>query len=85
LEPLDNFSKYPPFPPKNRIVRGVGGVPDYYFLGWNPNFFVTIGAHAKCKTLRQPLLGELAMSRKKERKRRERGEKNALYSGHLRL
>ena len=33
-----------------------------------------------CKTLRQPLLGELAMSRKKKE---ERGEKNALYSGHL--
>jgi hypothetical protein len=40
------------------------------------------------KTLRQPLLGELAMSRKKKKKRerereRERGEKNAIYSGHL--
>jgi hypothetical protein len=32
------------------------------------------------KTLRQPLLGELAMSRR-ERERR----KNAIYSGHLRL
>ena len=30
--------------------------------------------------LRQPLLGELAMSRKRERR-----EKNAIYSGHLRL
>ena len=36
------------------------------------------------KTLRQPLLGELAMSRKRERKR-ERKRKNAIYSGHLRL
>ena len=35
----------------------------------------------KFEFLRQPLLGELAMSRKKE----ERGEKNAIYSGHLRL
>ena len=26
-EPYDNFSKYPPFPLKNVIVRGVGGVP----------------------------------------------------------
>jgi hypothetical protein len=32
LEPLDNFSKYPPFPPKKRIVQGVGGVPEF-FLG----------------------------------------------------
>ena len=32
------------------------------------------------KTLRQPLMGELAMSRKKEER-----EKNAIYSGHLRL
>ena len=38
----------------------------------------------KCETLRQPLLGELAMSRKKERERRRR-EQNAIYSGHLRL
>ena len=34
----------------------------------------------KFEVLRQPLMGELAMSRKKERKR-----KNAIYSGHLRL
>jgi hypothetical protein len=33
---LDNFSKYPPFPPKKRIVQEVGGVPD-----WNPNICVT--------------------------------------------
>ena len=31
------------------------------------------------KTLQQPLLGELAMSRNRERER----EKNAIYSGHL--
>jgi hypothetical protein len=37
LEPLDNFSKYPPFPPKNRIVGGFGGSPNNFF-GWNPNF-----------------------------------------------
>jgi hypothetical protein len=37
------------------------------------------------KTLRQSLLGELAMSRKKEEEEREREKKNALYSGHLRL
>ena len=35
--------------------------------------------------LRQPLLGELAMSRKKKKKERRRREKNAIYSGHLRL
>ena len=39
----------------------------------------------KFETLRQPLLGELAMSRKKKERERERGEKNAIYSGHLRL
>ena len=39
-----------------------------------------------CKTLRQPLLGELAMNPEEEReKERERGEKNAIYSGHLHL
>ena len=38
------------------------------------------------ETLRQPLLRDLAMSRREEREReRERGEKNAIYSGHLRL
>ena len=36
----------------------------------------------KFEFLRQPLLGELAMSRKKKEERRE---KNAIYSGHLRL
>ena len=37
----------------------------------------------KFEFLRQPLLGELAMSRKKKKERRR--EKNAIYSGHLRL
>ena len=37
------------------------------------------------KTLRQSLLGELAMSRKKERGGERRERKNAIYSGHLRL
>jgi hypothetical protein len=36
-----------------------------------------------CKTLRQPFLGELARAGRGER--RERGEENASYSGHLRL
>ena len=31
-------------------VRGVGGVPEYFFV-WNPNIYVTFG------TLRQTLLG----------------------------
>ena len=35
------------------------------------------------KTLRQSLLGELAMS--PERRREREREKNAIYSGHLRL
>ena len=36
------------------------------------------------KSLRQPLLGELAMSRKKEEERKkERKKKNSIYSGHL--
>ena len=35
----------------------------------------------KFEFLRQPLLGELAMSRKKKKEER----KNAIYSGHLRL
>ena len=42
----------------------------------------------KFEFLRQPLLGELAMSRKKTRKKerkKEEREKNAIYSGHLRL
>ena len=39
----------------------------------------------KFEFLRQPLLGELAMSRKKEERKKEEREKNAIYSGHLRL
>ena len=37
----------------------------------------------KFETLRQPLLGEIAMSWREERKRER--EKNAIYSGQLRL
>ena len=37
----------------------------------------------KFGTLQQPLLWELAMSRKRERKKES--EKNAIYSDHLRL
>ena len=37
----------------------------------------------KFEFLRQPLLGELAMSRKREEREKER--KNAIYSDHLRL
>ena len=36
------------------------------------------------KTLRQPLMGELAMSRKREREK-ERKRKNAIYIVHQRL
>jgi hypothetical protein len=32
-EPLGNFSKYPPFPPKNRIVRGIGGSSMIFLVG----------------------------------------------------
>ena len=39
----------------------------------------------KFEFLRQPLLGELAMSRKKEEERKKEREKNAIYIGHLRL
>ena len=35
------------------------------------------------KTIRQSLLGELAMSRKKEERKKERKRKNAIYSGQL--
>ena len=38
----------------------------------------------KFEFLRQPLLGELAMSWREEREK-ERREKNDIYSGHLRL
>ena len=35
--------------------------------------------------LRQPLMGELAMSPEREREREKEREKNAICSGHLRL
>jgi hypothetical protein len=28
---LGQLFEIPPFPPKNRIVRGVGGVPEFFF------------------------------------------------------
>ena len=37
------------------------------------------------KTLRQSLLGELAMSPERKRERERERENNAIYSGHLRL
>jgi hypothetical protein len=40
FEPMDNFSKYPFFPPKNHIVPEVGGSPNFV-VGWNPNIFVS--------------------------------------------
>ena len=39
----------------------------------------------KFEFLRQPLLGELAMSRKREEREIERKRKNVIYSGHLHL
>ena len=39
----------------------------------------------KFEFLRQPLLGELAMSRKSREEKKKEREKNAIYSGHLRL
>ena len=39
----------------------------------------------KFETLQQPLLGELAISRKKKEKRKKEREKNAIYNGHLRF
>jgi hypothetical protein len=40
-ESYDNFLKYPTCPLKYVIVRGVGGVPDFFVVDWNPNIFVT--------------------------------------------
>ena len=39
----------------------------------------------KFEFLRQPLLGELAMSWREREREKERKRKNAIYSGHLRL
>ena len=36
-------------------------------------------------TIQQPLLGELAMSPEEREIEKERGEKNTIHSGHLRL
>ena len=41
LEPYDNFWKYPLCPPKYSIVRGIGGVPNFFLFCWNPTIFVT--------------------------------------------
>jgi hypothetical protein len=40
-----------------------------------PNIFATLEPMQNCKTLRQPLLGELAMSRKKRERRKKEREK----------
>ena len=44
--------------------------------GWNPNIFVIQEPMQNCKTLKQPLLGELAMSpEEREREREKEREK----------
>ena len=35
VSPINNFSKYPPFPPKNCIVQGEVGFSE--FFGWKAN------------------------------------------------
>ena len=40
-ESYDNFFKYPTCPLKYVIVLGVGGVPNFFVVDWNPNIFVT--------------------------------------------
>jgi hypothetical protein len=45
-EPLGNYSKCLPCPPKYVIVQGLGGVPQF-FLGLESSHFCYLGAHGK--------------------------------------
>ena len=56
---------------------GVEGGSPIFFGGWNPNFFVSYESMQSFGNLRQPLLGELAMSWREER---EIERKNAIYT-----
>jgi hypothetical protein len=74
LKPLDNFSKYPPFPP-NIIVRGVGGVPELFFL-LESYYFCYLGAHAKFQNPTTTPSGQISNEpEERERRRREREKK----------
>ena len=43
-------------PPKIWLIGGVGGVPEFFLLHWNPNIFVSLEPMQKIKILRQSLL-----------------------------
>jgi hypothetical protein len=65
--------KIPPFSAQKSHRAGGRGGPRIFCCCWNPNIFVTQEPMQNFKTLRQSLLGELAMSpeeREKERKRK---------------
>jgi hypothetical protein len=71
---LDNFSKYPPFPPKNRIVRGVGGVPEIFF--WLESYyFCYLGAHAKFQNPTTIPSGRMSHEPGEKREEREKRKK----------
>ena len=50
---LGNPKQFCIYPPKYVIVRGLGGIPDFFF-DWNPNIYVTQEPMQKFGTLRQP-------------------------------
>ena len=70
LEPLDNFSKYPPFLPKNCIVWGVGESP--IFCCWlESKYFCYLGAHAKLQNPTTTPSGRIS-NEPEERERRKK-------------
>ena len=71
-EPYNNFWKYPPWPPKNVIVRGVGGGSRFFVVDWNVILLVTQEPMQSFKFLAAVFMGELAMSRKKKERKKER-------------
>ena len=70
--------------PKNRPQGARGGGRGQIFF--YPNFYYFfLGAHAKFQNPTTTPSGRISNEPEEERKRERRREKNAIYSGHLRL
>ena len=76
--PRTTFENTPVCAPKYSIVQGVGWFPKIFF-DFTPNIFVSLKPMQDFGTLQQPLLGELVMSRKRERREEAQGQRTHFF------
>ena len=72
--PRTTFENTPLRPPKYSIVRGVGGVPDF-FEGLESSYFCYLGAHAKFQNPMTTSSGRISNEPEERKKERERRKK----------